>query len=428
MEKKRRVDIWLLCAVGGLIIMGLMSIYSATNGSGDTSLFFKQFYWALFSIAIMIAVSLNDTRIIRENSYIFYGIGLLLLVSVLVFGKKIAGQTSWMKIGFFSFQPSEIVKMTTILALARYLSDDNTDIQNIPHLLTGVAIALFPMLLIMLQPDMGTMLTFLPFVVVMLIMAGFDIYILMLVTIPLILMITGFFNLWLLGATTLLMGIMILATKKKAQLHQLFILGTGVIGGFVMNRFTNEILKPHQIKRIKTFIDPMSDPQGAGYNALQAKIAISSGGVLGKGFLAGTQTQLRFIPAQWTDFIFCVVAEELGFVGSAILLGLFLILILRLVNIIFSITNKFVQLTVGGFVTLLFSHVVINIGMTIGLIPVIGVPLPFVSYGGSSLMGNMIMVGLALNFFRNKRNLGYHAPHGQLVGIGNKKRTGVRFY
>ena len=143
------------------------------------------------------------------------------------------------------------------------------------------------------------------------------------------------------------------------------------------------------------------------YNVLQAKIAISSGGFLGKGFLQGTQTQLRFIPAQWTDFIFCVIGEELGFIGAALLLSLYLTLILRLIWAIFSIKNRFVELTLTGYVSLLFIHIVINTGMTIGLIPVIGVPLPFVSYGGSSLIGNMIMVGLAMNFSRNKRSLGY---------------------
>ncbi len=409
MEKQNKLDQWLLASVAGLIIMGLMSIYSATNGTGDTSLFYRQMAWAFFGMMALAFVYYNDGHIVRDNAYIFYAIGLILLVAVLIFGRKIAGQTSWMRIGFFSFQPSEVVKMATILALARYLSDDNTDIQSIPHLFIALAIAFIPMMLIMLQPDMGTMLTILPFVATMLIMAGFDIYILMLMSFPFILMIAGFFNIYVVITLAVILGIVLFYRHKKFQLHQLFFIGTGLAAGLFMNRFSNEILKPHQIKRIQTFIDPMSDPQGAGYNALQAKIAISSGGLWGKGFLAGTQTQLRFIPAQWTDFIFCVIAEELGFIGASLMIALYLIMILRLIGIIFSITNKFVQLTLGGFVSLMFVHVVINVGMTIGLIPVIGVPLPFVSYGGSSLLGNMIMIGLALNFFRNKRNLGYHS-------------------
>ena len=412
MEKQGEHDPWLMVSIAGLMVLGLMAVYSATNGSGDATLFYRQLLWAVTGLVAMLFVYFNDARIIRDNAYIFYIIGLMLLVAVLIFGKKIAGQTSWMRIGAVSFQPSEIVKMTTIFGLARFLSDDETDISSVPHLLTALVIALVPALLIMLQPDMGTMLTMLPFVATMLIMAGFDIYILMLITFPLVLMISGFFNINFTFAFALLLFLILLYTHKKFKYHQLFVTASGLGIGWLTHRFTNEILKPHQIKRLQIFIDPMSDPQGAGYNALQAKIAIGSGGFLGKGFLQGTQTQLRFIPAQWTDFIFCVIDEELGFIGVSLMLALYLVLILKLILTIFSIQNKFVELTLGGFVALLFTHVVINVGMTIGLVPVIGVPLPFISYGGSSLVGNMIMVGLALNFVRNKRSLGYH---GRLV-------------
>ena len=206
----------------------------------------------------------------------------------------------------------------------------------------------------------------------------------MLVAFPLILMISGFFNIYFIIGFALLLFIILILHRKKFQLHQLLVICTGLATSLVTHKFANSILKPHQIDRIQTFLDPMNDPQGAGYNVLQAKIAISSGGFLGKGFLHGTQTQLRFIPAQWTDFIFCVIGEELGFIGAALLLSLYLTLILRLIWAIFAIKNRFVELTLTGYVSLLFIHIVINTGMTIGLIPVIGVPLPFVSYGGSS--------------------------------------------
>ncbi|NTW68594.1 MAG: rod shape-determining protein RodA [Chlorobiaceae bacterium] len=407
MQKQSELDKWLLVPMAGLIVLGLMAVFSATHGSGDPTLFYRQFAWAIIGVVALVFVYYNDVRVIRDNSYVFYIIGLLLLVLVLVFGKKIAGQTSWVKIGFFSFQPSEIAKMATILALSRFLSDDETDIHSIPHLLTALAIPLLPAILIMLQPDVGTTLTCISFIAPMIIMAGFDIYILMLLVFPVILMLTGFINIYIIIVLSLFLFALLVYVRKKYQMHQLFVILSGLLTGIFTNRFAAEILKPHQMKRIQTFLDPMSDPQGAGYNVLQAKIAISSGGFFGKGFLHGTQTQLRFIPAQWTDFIFCVIAEELGFLGAALLIGFYLVLILRLIWAIFSIKNRFVELTLAGFVSLLFVHVVINIGMTIGLIPVIGVPLPFVSYGGSSLVGNMIMVGLALNFFRNKRNLGY---------------------
>ncbi len=407
MEKQSSHDPWLLVPTAGLLVFGLMAIYSATNGTGDPSLFYRQLAWAFFSLVALVFVYYNDARFIKENAYVFYAVGLLLLVAVLVFGKKIAGQTSWMKIGMFSFQPSEIAKMATIIALARFLSDDETDIGSIKHLLLALAISFTPVLLIMLQPDMGTMLTFLPLIATMLLMAGFDIYILMLIVFPVILIVSGFFSIYVIVALGLILMTVLIIEHKKFKFHQLVVIGSALAASIFTHRFASEILKPHQIKRIQTFIDPMSDPRGAGYNVLQAKIAISSGGFFGKGFLEGTQTQLRFIPAQWTDFIFCVIAEELGFLGASLLIALYLTLILRIIWAIYSINNKFVELTLSGYVALLFIHVFVNIGMTLGIIPVIGVPLPFVSYGGSSLVGNMIMVGLAMNFYRNRRSLGY---------------------
>lgn len=407
MEQQGKLDLWLLGSMTGLIVFGLMAIYSATNGAGETVLFYRQLAWGCIGAIVMLFVYFNDYRFIRDNSYIFYVIGVILLVAVLVFGKKIAGQTSWVRIGFFSFQPSEIAKMTTILALARFLSDDETDIRSIPHLAIALAIPIFPAMLIMLQPDMGTALTCLSFIAPMIIMAGFNFYLLLLLAIPVLLMLSGFFNLFFIFGFALLLFVSLVYMKKKFHFHQFAVTSAGLAAALFTHRFAAEILKPHQLKRIQTFLDPMSDPQGAGYNALQAKIAISSGGLFGKGFLEGTQTQLRFIPAQWTDFIFCVIAEELGFIGSVLLIGFFLVLILRFISIVFSIKNRFVELTFAGYAALLMVHVVINIGMTLGLIPVIGVPLPFVSYGGSSLLGNMIMVALGLNFVRNRRNIGY---------------------
>ena len=407
MEKQSSHDPWLLVPVTVLLVFGLMAIYSATNGTGDPTLFYRQLAWGFFGVIALVFVYFNDVRLVKDNTYIFYAVGILLLVAVLIFGKKIAGQTSWMKIGMFSFQPSEIAKMATILALARFLSDDETDVRSLKHLLVAFAIAFTPVLLIMLQPDMGTMLTFLPLIATMLLVAGFDIYLFMLIVFPLLIVISGFFPLYFIFGLSLLLMTVLVVQQKKFRFHQLPVIGSALAASIFTHDFASEILKPHQLKRIQTFIDPMSDPRGAGYNALQAKIAISSGGFFGKGFLEGTQTQLRFIPAQWTDFIFCVIAEELGFLGAALLIALYLTLILRIIFAIFSINNKFVELTLSGYVSLLFIHVFVNIGMALGIIPVIGVPLPFVSYGGSSLVGNLIMVGLAMNFFRNRRSLGY---------------------
>jgi rod shape determining protein RodA len=409
MEKYNKLDfLWLLVPMTGLIVMGLMAVYSATNGSAEAvSLFYKQLSWAVAGAIAATIVYYMDYRIIRDNSYFIYAAGILLLMVVLVFGKKIAGQTSWVRIGMFSFQPSELTKMFTIIAMARFLSDDQTDLGNIVDLAKALGMALVPAGLIMLQPDMGTTLTCLSFIVPMIVLAGFDLYYILLAVVPIALMFSGFFNITILATIAVVSMIMFIVLRKKFYFHQLMVTGGGFLSGLLTWKFTASILKPHQIKRIQIFLDPTSDPQGAGYNALQARIAIASGGIFGKGFLHGTQTQLRYIPAQWTDFIFCVIAEELGFFGSTVLLLLFLALVLRLIWMVGAIKNRFVELLLAGYASLLLTHVVINIGMTIGVMPVIGVPLPFISYGGSSLVANMMMAGLAMNFSKNRRHIGY---------------------
>ncbi len=409
MEKYNKLDfLWLLVPMAGLIVMGLMAVYSATNGSTEAvSLFYKQLSWAVAGTVAASIMYYMDYRIVRDNAYFIYAAGILLLMVVLVFGKKIAGQTSWVRIGIFSFQPSELTKMFTIIAMARFLSDDQTDLGNIVDLSKALGMALVPAGLIMLQPDMGTTLTCLSFIVPMIVLAGFDLYYILLAVVPIALMLSGFFNFTILATIAVFSMIMFVLLRKKFYFHQLMVTGGGFLSGLLTWKFTASILKPHQIKRIQIFLDPTSDPQGAGYNALQAKIAIASGGLFGKGFLHGTQTQLRYIPAQWTDFIFCVIAEEFGFFGSTILLLLFLTLVLRLIWMVGAIKNRFVELMLAGYASLLLTHVVINVGMTIGVMPVIGVPLPFISYGGSSLVANMMMVGLAMNFSKNRRHIGY---------------------
>ncbi|NTU58147.1 MAG: rod shape-determining protein RodA [Chlorobiaceae bacterium] len=407
MEKINKLDPWLLGSMAGLMCMGLMAVFSATNGSGETDLFFRQLVWAIAGLVVVVAIYFSDYRLFKDSAYIMYGAGIVLLLAVLVFGRKIAGQTSWVRFGMFSFQPSELTKMITIIAMARFLSDDQTDINNAVDLGKALGIALLPASLVILQPDTGTALTCLSFVVPMIVMAGFDLYYIMLAVVPVALMLSGFFNIYILVTLAVVSLVIFFLLRKQVMLHQLLITAGGVASGLLTWRFTASILKPHQIKRIQIFLDPTADPQGAGYNALQAKIAIASGGFIGKGFLHGTQTQLRYIPAQWTDFIFCVIAEELGLIGSTLLLLFFLALILRLVWMVGAIKNKFVELLLAGYASLLLTHVVINVGMTIGVMPVIGVPLPFISYGGSSLVANMMMVGLAMNFSRNRRNIGY---------------------
>ncbi|HHE31949.1 MAG TPA: rod shape-determining protein RodA [Chlorobaculum parvum] len=409
MEKNNNLDqLWLLLPMTGLIVMGLMAVFSATNGMAESvSLFYRQLTWAIAGYAVVAAFSYIDYRFIKDNAYLIYAVGIVLLIAVLLFGRKVAGATSWVRFGMFSFQPSELTKMITIIAMARFLSDDQTDISNGPDLAKVLAIGLVPAGLVMLQPDTGTALTCLSFIIPMIVLAGFNFYYIVVAVVPVALMLSGFFNLTILFIVAAVSLMLLIVVGKRFSFHQLIVTGGGILSGLLTWKFTSVILKPHQIKRIQIFLDPSADPQGAGYNALQAKIAIASGGLFGKGFLQGTQTQLRYIPAQWTDFIFCVIAEELGFVGSVLLLLFFLTLVLRMVWMVKAIKNRFVELMLVGYASLLMTHVVINIGMTIGFMPVIGVPLPFISYGGSSLVANMMMVGIAMNFARNRRNIGY---------------------
>jgi rod shape determining protein RodA len=409
MEKYNKLDfLWLLVPMTGLIVMGLLAVYSATNGSAESaSLFYKQLSWAVIGVMVAAIFYYTDYRIIKDNAYFIYAAGIVLLIVVLVFGRKVAGATSWVRIGMFSFQPSELTKMMTIIAMSRFLSDDQTDLGNMIDLAKVLAMALVPAGLILLQPDTGTTLTCLSFIVPMIVLAGFDFYYILLAVVPIVLMLSGFFNFTILAIIAVVSLIMFILLRKKFYLHQFLVTGGGFLSGLLTWKFTAVILKPHQIKRIQIFLDPTADPRGAGYNALQAKIAIASGGIFGKGYLHGTQIQLRYIPAQWTDFIFCVIAEEFGFLGSTLLLLFFLVLVLRLVWMVGAIKNRFVELMLAGYASLLVTHVVINVGMTIGVMPVIGVPLPFISYGGSSLVANMMMVGIAMNYSKNRRHIGY---------------------
>ncbi|TNJ37998.1 rod shape-determining protein RodA [Prosthecochloris vibrioformis] len=407
MDSNYKTDWWLLAFMTGLLLYGFLAIFSATTAVGSIELFYRQLAWGGIGLFVIAGVYYLDPMWIKDKVYILYVAGLLLLLVTLVVGVKVAGATSWIRIGFISVQPSEFAKITTILALCRYLSSDSTDITQIQHVLIAMLIVLLPAGLVMLQPDMGTVLTYLSFLFPVMVMAGFNAYYLLLLALPLVLGVTGFFSMWVLAGAAVAGFVSLVVLGKGFRGMQVVVTALGVTGGLLTMRFAEQLLQPHQLKRIQTFLDPMLDPRGAGYNALQAKIAIGSGGVFGKGYLEGTQTQLRFIPAQWTDFIFCVIGEEMGFAGSALLLLLFMAMLLRLLWMASMIKNQFVELVLVGFVSLFLAHLVINVGMTIGLFPVVGVPLPFLSYGGTALIANMVMIGIALNFYRNKRDLGY---------------------
>lgn len=396
-----RIDPVIFLSVIILVAIGIASVYSATYDAGASLYFNRQVVWACAGFVMMVAIWLLPFRTVQMAAYPLYALSILLLIAVLVAGKTVAGTKSWFGIGGFGLQPSEFVKVTTLMALSAYLSYRHLERGRLSEIAATFGIVLLPFGLIILQPDMGTGLIYLGALFLILIWAGAPVFLLLALVAPIAAAVATLFNttafilvviatlaaLFLLRANRLLSSVVFSATVL-----------TGVSVQYLFNK-----LAPYQQRRIFTFLDPDSDPLGAGYNVIQSKIAIGSGGLAGKGFLQGTQTQLNFIPAQWTDFIFCVPSEEFGFAGAFLVLALITALLLRGVQLASGVKNRFGSLLAIGIVSVLTIHVVINIGMVMGIMPVIGVPLPFMSYGGSSLMSSMIMAGLLLNLHRNRK-------------------------
>ena len=338
-----------------LVCLGLMTLYSAVMAGNDLSqhnLVMKQFVWYGAGFVLMFMLVLFDYKLLERWSYLIYSVSVGLLVYVLFFGKYAGGSRRWIYFGFFSIQPSELIKIAVIISLSRYyakrISISGLTLRN---LIGPMALIAVPFVLIMEQPDLGTAL------LIVLIAAS----------------ITFFAKI-----------------EKKSLLY---LMGSGTIFVPMVWFF----LKDYQKQRILTFLNPDRDPLGAGYHIIQSKIAIGSGMVYGKGFLKGTQNALSFLPEQHTDFIFSVLAEEWGFLGSSILLILLIMLIVLGLSIAHSCREPFGILLSVGLTALIFWEVFINIGMVMGLMPVVGVPLPFISYGGSSVITKMLCVGLLLN-------------------------------
>jgi rod shape determining protein RodA len=325
----------------------------------------------------------------------------VLLVLVLIIGKKISGSKSWFSMGGFGIQPSEFAKIATVLALANFLSqaeDGYRNVNKIFEFLKACAIVLVPVVLIMRQPDMGTSLVFLSMILPVMFWVGLSPYVLFIVVTPVIAVLGAFFGInYLIGAIALI-GLVLLMMKKN-----IFVAATIIVVNLTIGLSFDSLyhkLQPYQQKRITAVFDPATDPLGSGYNVIQSKVAIGSGGLFGKGFLQGTQTQLKFIPEQWTDFIYCMIGEEFGFVGSVFILILYMIIIFQLVNNAYITKNRFLSIACIGFGSIILFHLVINVGMTIGLMPVIGIPLPMMSYGLSSLLSFLVMIGIGMSAYR----------------------------
>jgi rod shape determining protein RodA len=384
-----------------LISIGLVSIYSATYDAHASDVSTKQLFFAAAGLLIIVVMTFLPFKLVQFISYPSYFLSILLLVSVLILGKTVSGSTSWFNLGAFRLQPSEFTKITTALALATYLSRADVNLQAFNNLAVAAGIVLLPIALIMLQPDTGTAMIYAGMFIPVLYWGGATKFTLLSVVAPVAAAVAALFGITPFLITVIVMGILLYLTKEN-RIVAAVVFSIMVLVGISV-QFIYEGLKPYQQKRITTFLDPNADPLGAGYNVLQSKVAIGSGGLLGKGYLHGSQTQLNFIPEQWTDFIFCVVGEEFGFVGAAIVLGLFLALLIRGVTLGSSVKNKYGS-TLAIAITAFFGvHVFMNVGMSVGLLPVVGVPLPFLSYGGSALLTNAMMIGILMNLYSNRK-------------------------
>jgi rod shape determining protein RodA len=405
MNKKffERFDITLYLSAMALIAIGIIAIYSATQSNPVTmDYYLKQLTFAIIGLVMVVVVSYIPPRYISSLTYYAYGLALVMLVLVLLFGKTINGNKSWFYVGGFGIQPSEFAKVATVLAIANFFykgEEDNPKIKFL-DILKALSFVLVPAVLIKLENDTGTTLVILSFIIPMFFWAGVSPFLLYAVVTPVFAAVLAFIdiNYFIIYVIVILISLFFF---KRHWIPSVSILLLNIISGLSVTYLFSK-LQNYQQNRIKAVFDPTSDPLGSGYNVIQSKVAIGSGGFYGKGFMQGSQTQLRFIPEQWTDFIFCVIGEEFGLLGASIVVILFLILIFRLLNNAYYSRNRFLSIACIGFASIFFFHMFINIGMTIGIAPVIGIPLPFVSHGNSSLLSFLLMIGIAMNTYRHK--------------------------
>jgi len=386
-----------------LVFFGWLSIYASSGGDTAGSVFDlstrygKQLLWIGLAVVMIVAVLLIDAKFFSSFAFVFYGAMILVLIGVLLFGKTVAGSRSWFQIGSFAIQPSEFTKFATALAVAKYLSMTHVDMKNLKTPVIAMSLAGFPALLILLQNDTGSALVYASFALVLfregfsgsVIFFGFVLAVLFILTLL-------FGEIYMISTIALLLILLLVFFRKTRKNYKsiiaLFLLSSAFV--FSVNYAFQNVLEPHQKKRINVLLGIEEDLRGAGYNVNQSKIAIGSGGFTGKGFRQGMLTRYNFVPEQSTDFIFCTVGEEWGFMGTSVVILLFLGLLVRIVVLAERQRSRFSRIYGYGVVSILFFHFAVNIGMTIGLAPVVGIPLPFFSYGGSSLWGFTLLLFL----------------------------------
>lgn len=403
---------WISILLFSLLVgLGWLSIYAASYNPDHPGLFDlgtrhgKQLLWIITSLLIIFTVMMTEPKFFTAFAWVIYALSLLSLVAVLLMGKEVAGSKSWVQIGSFALQPAEFAKIATALALARFLGGLNVRLDNLRTRTNAALIILGPALLILLQYDTGSAMVFSTFVLV-LYREGLPGTILLIAIAAIFLFIfTLLFDQYLIMAILGALALIWWYLARKSRRSSLAILGifiASIFFVFSVDYSFENIIQDHQRQRINVLLGLETDIQGAGYNVHQSKIAIGSGGFTGKGFLKGTQTKFDFVPAQSTDFIFCTVGEEWGFLGTSAVVILFVVLLLRLLKLAERQRSVFSRVYGYAVASILFFHFAINVGMTIGLVPVIGIPLPFISYGGSSLWAFTLLLFIFLRLDANR--------------------------
>ncbi len=399
--KNSDITLWLCAAL--LILIGFLSIYSTTfamltrraaiytSSNIDSMMFIKRHFLTLLTgVFFMSMFAYIDYGNLKLLDKWFYAVMIIFLLIVLVIGYESYGAQRWIGIGAFSFQPSEISKLILIIVLARYL-EAKKGLQNLTDLFPIAIITGIPFILIFKQPDLGTALVLLAITAGMIIWAQDNLTVLLLIFTPLLSALLSLS--WFIWIPYLFLLGIILYLMRPQIVDFVSVMGANILVGLAVP-LAWHLLKDYQRQRLFIFLNPSADPYGAGYHTLQSQVAIGNGGFFGSGFLHGTQTQLQFIPQQWTDFIFSMIGEEFGFIGAVIVVVIFSILVWRAIVIAMNASDFFGSLIASGIAAMFAFHVAVNIGMTIGIAPVVGIPLPLVSYGGTSLLMNMSAIGI----------------------------------
>lgn len=414
----QRIDWGILAIWVVLVSIGLVAIYSATHGSSSEFVrsavrnnFERQLLWAGVCLLGIVSAFFLPVRFYQYLGYPLYLITLLLVIGALLFGREINGAQSWIYIGPIGVQSSELAKVGTVLAVSQFLSSRALRSRSVLRALVAITLIVVPAVLIVLQNDTGTALVYFALIPVVLFWSGIPLLAVLLIIGP---AIAGYLAVVSVVAACVFAGVFSIGLLFYTREYRIGLVGavfTGVPIAVVYTALT-KLLQPYQVARIASFVDPEAYSHTSGFHLIQAKAAIGSGGFWGKGFMQGTQTQLAFVPEQSTDFIFCVVGEEFGFLGVTIVLGLFAVLLIRLVHVGSRTKHPFVHMIAAGTVGIYFIHVLINVGMTLGVMPIIGIPLPFISYGGSAMIANTSLLAITLALSMRRDELPLHGTAG----------------